>query len=420
VAGKKKKEKKHAEHAGLKMFFDYFNLAFKNLKSRKTRSFLTVLGIFIGIVAVVALISIGQGMQNAISAQFESLGKDKIIIRSDIMGSPGSASKSLMLTDKDLEAIKKTRGISDAAGFLIKSGVIKFKGEQKATYIYGFDPGDKKILGSILPEPIEGRNLKQDDGYKAVVGYDHAYGDKLWEKPVKIGDSIEIENKSFRVVGIMDKIGNSIDDSMVAIKKDAMKEVFDTGDEESEILAKVDSGFNPTDVAESVKKELRRERGEEEGQETFSVQTSEQLLKTFSNIFGIVQAVLIGIAAISLLVGGIGIMNTMYTSVLERTREIGIMKSIGAKNSDIFMIFFMEAGMLGLVGGLAGAAIGIGISKTVEIIAKNAGISLLQVAMPLWLILGALAFSIAVGCLSGTLPAMRASRLKPVEALRYE
>ena len=402
------------------MISDYFNLAFKNLKSRKTRSFLTVLGIFIGIMAVVALISIGQGMQNAINDQFESLGKDKIIIRSDVMGPPGSAtSKSLMLTESDLDAVKNTRGIEDAIGFLTKSGTATRNGELKVIYVFGVNPDDLEMVGSIIPEISEGRNLKQDDKYKAVVGYEHVYGD-LWKKPVKIGDSIEIENKSFRVVGVLGKIGNPIDDSMIMIQKDEMKDLFNTGEEVSEMIAQVSSGFEPADVAESVKKTLRKEKDEKEGEETFSVQTSEQLMDAFSNIFGIVQAVLIGIAAISLIVGGIGIMNTMYTSVLERTREIGIMKSIGAKNSDIFMIFFMEAGMLGLVGGLVGVALGIGISKAVEMIAVNAGITMLQVAMPLWLIFGALAFSFIVGCLSGTLPAMRASRLRPVEALRYE
>ncbi|MFA5084557.1 MAG: ABC transporter permease, partial [Candidatus Paceibacterota bacterium] len=123
------------------MISDYFKLAFKNLKSRKTRSFLTVLGIFIGIMAVVALISIGQGMQNAINEQFESLGKDKIIVMSGVMGPPGSAtSKSLMLTENDLEAIQKTRGIENVIGFLTKSGTAKYNGETEVLYVFGVDP----------------------------------------------------------------------------------------------------------------------------------------------------------------------------------------------------------------------------------------------------------------------------------------
>ena len=133
------------------------------------------------------------------------------------------------------------------------------------------------------------------------------------------------------------------------------------------------------------------------------------------------QAVLVGIAAISLLVGGIGIMNTMYTSVLERTKEIGTMKAVGARNSDILLIFLMESGLLGLVGGAIGIAIGFGLGKGTEYIAgMYLGSGLLRAVFPWYLILGALAFSFIIGSLSGALPAVQASRLKPVDALRYE
>jgi len=138
-------------------------------------------------------------------------------------------------------------------------------------------------------------------------------------------------------------------------------------------------------------------------------------------VLDIVQAVLVGIAAISLLVGGIGIMNTMYTSVVERTKEIGIMKAIGARNEDILYIFLFEAGLLGLVGGLIGVIIGFGLSKGAEYIATiSLGTNLLQASVDIWLVLGALLFSFVVGIASGVLPAYQASKLKPVDALRYE
>ena len=130
---------------------------------------------------------------------------------------------------------------------------------------------------------------------------------------------------------------------------------------------------------------------------------------------------MVGIAAISLLVGGIGIMNTMYTSVLERTREIGTMKAVGAKNSDILFLFLFESGLLGLVGGAIGVGIGLGLGKTAEYIATvQLGTNLLQASTDSWLIFGALLFSFIIGALSGVLPAMQASKLKPVDALRYE
>jgi len=144
-------------------------------------------------------------------------------------------------------------------------------------------------------------------------------------------------------------------------------------------------------------------------------------METFSNIFGIVQGVLVGIAAISLLVGGIGIMNTMYTSVLERTKEIGTMKAIGAKNSDILQIFLFESGLLGLVGGAIGVALGAGLGKGVQYAAAILLDSdLLQASITLPLVLGALTFSFLIGSLSGIFPAMQAAKLKPADALRYE
>ena len=200
-----------------------------------------------------------------------------------------------------------------------------------------------------------------------------------------------------------------------------MRGLLDIPDEESYIMIKTAAGFKPEDVAERIKRELRQARGEKEGEETFRVQTAEQILESFQSIFGIVQAVLVGIASISLLVGGIGIMNTMYTSVLERTKEIGAMKAIGAKNSQILILFLFESGLLGLIGGAIGVGIGIGLAKSAEFITSNfLGTNLLQASLNPLIIFGALTFSFIVGSLSGILPAMQASLLKPADALRYE
>ena len=191
----------------------------------------------------------------------------------------------------------------------------------------------------------------------------------------------------------------------------------------SMIFIKAKAGTNVTDVAERIEDKLKDYRNEKKSEEpkTFAVSTSEQLLQAFSNVFGIVNAVLVGIAAISLLVGGVGIMNTMYTAVLERTREIGTLKAIGAKNSDVLLLFLFESGMLGLVGGAIGIALGFGISKAAEYIAAAAlGTGLLKASFSWVLVAGALFFSFTIGALSGVMPAIQASRLRPVDALRWE
>jgi len=400
---------------------DFLQLSVNNLRRRKLRSWLTMIGIFIGIAAVVALISLGQGMQNYINEQFEQLGSDSIIIAPKGMGPPGSSGGSLTLTSKDLKVIENVRGVKWVIGYLIKQGSAKYKGELGVGFATGVDPEDIKLLQEIgNAEILDGRNLEKGDKYKAVVGYNHVYRD-IWEKSLKIGSTIEIEGAEFKVVGVYQRIGNPVDDSLIYMPKEILKEILNVEDEESQILAKTVSGFDPEEVAEVIERKLRQSRGEKEGQETFNVNTSEQLLESFQSIFGVVQAVLVGIAAISLLVGGIGIMNTMYTSVIERTKEIGTMKAIGAKNSQILILFLFESGLLGLVGGAIGVGVGVGLAKGAEFMATQAlGSNFLQASLSPVILFGALAFSFVVGSLSGILPAMQASKLRPVDALRYE
>jgi putative ABC transport system permease protein len=405
------------------MIFDYFLLSLKSIRKRKLRAWLTVIGIFIGIAAVVSLISLGQGLQAAIDEQFEQLGKDKIVVQTITLGPPGSAtSKSLILTSKDLNFIEDINGVEWAIGYLVKSGQAKFKDETEVGFAIGMNPDDLEINSDLQGTKIfEGRSLKKGDKFKVVVGYNHGVDEKIWNRGIKIGDNIEIEGNKFKVIGRFDKTSNPFEDGYLFVPKDTLKEILNIGDEESQIVVKVEQGYDVTRVADTIKEKLRRFRGEKEKQETFQVSTAEQILESFNNIFGIVQTVLAGIAAISLLVGGIGIMNTMYTSVLERTRDIGIMKSIGARNSDILIIFLIESGFLGMLGGAIGIGIGYVIGKGVEYAAINyLGTTLLRAVFPWYLIFGSLAFSFFVGSGAGLLPAIRASKLKPVDALRYE
>ncbi|MBS3071080.1 ABC transporter permease [Candidatus Pacearchaeota archaeon] len=396
-------------------------LAFTNLKRRKLRSWLTILGIFIGIAAVVSLISLGQGLQNFIDTQFEQLGADKIIIEPESFGPPGSVSdEQLILDDGDLKTIQNFRGVESAESILTRTGVIENKKEQEVVFINGVSEEYINLFdGSDFVEVIEGRQIKNSDNSKTVVGYNHVYGN-IWENELRVGSSIEIKGKKFDIVGVLRKQGNPFDDNSIWIEKETLRNIFEIGNEEGIIVAKADSGFDVEVIAEGIRNELRNEKDQEEGEETFSVQTSAQLLETFSTIFTVIQAVFVGIAAISLVVGGIGIMNTMYTSVLERTKEIGTMKAVGAKNSDILFIFLFESGLLGLVGGIIGILLGAGIGKSVEYVATvQLGTNYLQAIFGWQLIIGAMTFSFIIGALSGVLPAMQAASLKPAEALRH-
>ena len=175
------------------------------------------------------------------------------------------------------------------------------------------------------------------------------------------------------------------------------------------------------EVAERVERKLQKSRGVNDKTQDFTILTPEELLEDFRTILNIITGFLLGVATVSLIVGGIGIANTMYASVLERTKEIGIMKSVGAKNKDILMIFLFESALLGLVGGIIGIVLGFGISKGIEYIAiEFLATTLLQAAAPLYVIIFLLTFAFLSGAVFGALPAMRASKLNPVDALRYE
>lgn len=401
---------------------DYFSLAVNNLRRRKLRAWLTMIGIFIGIAAVVALISLGQGLEAAITAQFEQFGSDRIIIQErGLQGPPGSGtSQATKLTSKDVDVIKKVNGVEGAAGIIVKTGKVEHDDEIKFVFVYGLPQNkDEKEIVSFF-DVERGNDLKKENGNKAIVGVRYAEG-KVFSEKVDIGDKINIEGKDFKIVGEFERIGNPFDDSAIIIDKEIMRELYNIEDQESMIHVKVENVESIDEVEEDIEKDLRISRNEDEKKETFQVTTSEQLLQSFTNIFAIVQAVLVGIAGISLLVGGIGIANTMYTSVLERTREIGTMKAVGAKNSDILSLFLIESGMIGLIGGIIGIVIGLGLSKIAEYIATvQLGTNLLQASTDPWLIGGALLFSFIIGALSGIFPAMQAARLKPVDALRYE
>jgi len=401
---------------------DYFFLALSNLRRRGLRSWLTMIGIFIGIAAVVALISLGQGLQGAIDKQFEQLGKDTIIVMSKTVGPPGSATGSLILTTKDLSTIQSARGIENAVGILVRYVPQTFKKELKVESVIGINPEDIDFFSAMQNfKVVDGRGLKKGDTFKAIIGSSYAVDGKVWTKGAVVGDSINIEGTDVKIVGILDETGDPTNDAAIYVPKDTLRQVLNVPDQEDEIVAKSQEGFNVTDVADNVERKLLQEKDEKKDQETFTVQTSEQLMKTFTNIFNIVQGVLVGIAAISLLVGGIGIMNTMYMSVLERTKEIGTMKAVGARNQDILYIFLFESGLLGLLGGSIGVLLGVGLAKSVEYIAANAlGTNLIQASITVPLIAGAMAFSFLIGTLSGVLPAFQAARLKPAEALRYE
>ncbi len=398
---------------------EYFGLAVKNIGKKGIRSWLTMFGIFIGIAAVVSLISLGQGMEDAINEMFAQMGSDVVMI---MPGSGFASMGSNKLTKNDERIIEDVRGVVNTAPFISKISKVKYGRDVTYTFVSGVPVDDRyKIIQDMESFDIEeGRDLQPSDKYRAIGGIMLSEGKVFDGKKLTPGDNVVIDDVEFKLVGIMKRIGNDQDDSQFFIPLETAEEIFKEPDYDT-IMVRVKEGFKPSDVAEDIKAKMRRDRDQKEGEEDFNVQTSEQLLESVGGIISAVQTVVVGIALISLGVGGIGIMNAMYTSVLERTQEIGVMKALGARQGDILSMFLIEAGLMGFIGGVVGVSIGLAMSKSVEYYAVNAlNITLLQASTSPFIIFGALAFSFIVGCVSGVLPALQASRLRPVDALRYE
>ncbi len=401
---------------------DYIIYVLNNLKHRKIRSWLTMIGIFIGIASVVALIGLGEGLRNAINAQFGFLGTDILTITaSGGFGAPGTGVID-PLTEKELDAVRDVPGIDHAAGRILESTSIIYNDISTFSFAASMPGGeDRKLVEDLLSmEAEKGRLLRDNDKYDVFVGYNFLKEDNAFGKPLTPGKDILIHGQEFEVKGVMEKKGNFQLDQLVVMNDEVMRDLFDRKEEEYDLMAaRFDQNADVDKIKESIEKEFRKIRGVEEGEEDFSVDTPQSTLESVNNILLGVQIFIYIIAGISILVGGIGIMNTMYTAVIERTKEIGIMKAIGARNPTIFSLFFIESGFLGAVGGAIGALLGYIIAKGLAYIGKLAfGSALISAHISPFLIIGAVLFSFIVGSFFGTLPAIQASKLNPVDAIR--
>lgn len=403
------------------MIKDYTILAWRNLRKRKLRSWLTAIGIIISIATIFVLISISIGLQSAVEEQFRMLGTDKFFLQAKgQLGAPGSGGAA-ELTIKDVEAIEKVRGVKEVTWFIGANARIEYRDDIRYNMIFGIDIETFDLFTESTNFRVnEGREIKEEDAQSIMIGHDYKYG-KVFDRPVDVGDTILINDAPFRVRGIMNRVGNPQDDRSIYMNAEEVRTFFAIPTRIDSITVQINEGEDIRKVADLVNKKLENTRNVDEKTKDYDILTPEELLGAFGNILNIITAFLAGIAAISLIVGGIGIMNTMYTSVLERTKEIGVMKAVGAKNSDILLIFLIESGLIGLLGGVIGVALGFSVAKLIEFIVVNQlNTTLLRAAAPPALIFGCLAFAFLAGAISGIWPAWRATKIKIVDALRYE
>ena len=405
------------------MLKDYFWLAIKNLKKRGVRSWLTLLGIVIGIAVVVSLISLGDGLKSAVNSQFGISTTEVITVQAgglNSYGPPGSGAVN-PLTEDDSNAIENLDNVEVAIPRNIETVKIEFNDIVSVGYAASIIEGEKRsyIYEIIDIETDSGRLLKDGDYYDVVLGSGFIDGETNgFGKDLQVGNKILVQDKEFEVVGILKKKGSFILDNAILIDDTPLREISKSGTEVDIIAVKVKDKELMEQAKEDIEKLLRKRRDVKEGEEDFEVSTPEAALQTVNQILGGVQAFIVIIAFASIIVGAIGIVNTMTTSVLERKREIGIMKAIGARNSNIFMQFLVESGLLGLVGGIIGVIFGSIIGFAGVSVINNFIGATTRPGINIVLVLSALFGGFIIGAISGIAPAMQAARQKPVEALR--
>jgi len=401
---------------------EYFKIAVKSLTTRKVRSFLTTLGIVIGVFLIVSLLSLSQGLKNAVLSQLNMMGKDLIMIMPGDITNMASMMGGEKLTEEDIKIVKQTKGVQEVSSIDYTASTIRHDDQKKSLLIYGVDVKN----GLDILEEDMGWSLRE--GKWPTANKNEIIIGSIVEEEIfpgiKIGNNLAIKGRKFVVVGILNSMGSKQDDSMVGVDLNVFRDVTGERTGAKEILAKIKSGFAADDVSASIKSNLnenrKRQIGQQENESSYTVLTSEKISSIVGNVMGLIQAVIIGFASIAIVVGGIGIMNTMYTSVRERTKEIGVMKAIGAKNKTITTIFLIESGIFGMLGGIGGTLLGIIFAKAIEIYFQIHPLFYLKADVGPGLILFSISFSFLVGCISGYFPAKAAAKLKPVDALRYE
>jgi putative ABC transport system permease protein len=396
-----------------KKYIHLFKAAVEDFKRNKVRTALTSLGIMIGVMSVVLLIALGLGLKNYIEGQFNSMGANLIMIMPGSGfggggGFGGMVGAGIDFDEKDVNSLVRLSNVKYVIPVFFKSTGVEAGGEKKTAYIMGvnedfFSLMNKKVIGGELftkSDVMAGSKV-------AVIGYTLA--DNLFDRPEDaVGKTIRFENLRIKTIGVSEKSGDNEMDNSVMIPYKTTYGSLNPKKTFWSIYIGVESKENVDSVKASAKEALLKRYKTDD----FSVTDQTELLSTVNQIFGVINTVLIAIGSISLIVGGIGIMNIMYATVTERTKEIGIRRAIGATQKDILLQFLTESLILSVFGGVLGLLFATLIVFIVRFFFP-ASINLFSVVITI-------AISSAIGIFFGVFPARRAARLTPIEAIRYE
>ena len=403
------------------MYKESFLMAWASLIANKLRSLLTMLGIIIGVAAVIALVSIGNGVKQDIEDSISSLGSNLLVVLPGAPRTPGArpsqgSMKSLKISD--YEAIAKLEGVKAASPMTNGSYVVIYQNKNWTTSVSGVNANFLDVNNWTMTSGrfFSDKNVQNRERV-AVVG--QTVVKNLFADEDPVGKEIRVKNIPFRVIGVLKSKGNG---TMGNDQDDTVLIPYTTSMERVEgidylrmvyVVAKDDEGIDRLQA--DIENLLRvRHNIKDTNLDDFNIQNMKSIMETVAQTTGTFTLFLGAVAAISLVVGGIGIMNIMLVSVTERTREIGVRKALGATYSVIVTQFLIEAVVISLMGGFIGIAFGIGASKVIGMVSGMSTI----VSVPT--IIMSFAFSMAIGLIFGIYPARKAAKLNPIDALHYE
>jgi ABC-type antimicrobial peptide transport system permease subunit len=412
------------------IFKDLFSMASAALLRQKMRTALTVIALGIGIASVVIIVSAGKGLESMVLGELDIYSPNTLNVEVRVPGKSGGGSATSMasgitittLKNSDMEAIMKHPNISVAYSYVTSQQVIKYREQNKTVTVFGYgayaaEVDNLKIAEGRFYTPEEEASLAQ------VVFIGSKIKEDFFGDDTAVDKNIFIKGKSFRIVGVQEQMGASFGfdmDSVVYIPTETLQKRFLGTDYAMGINAHV-IDMDQLDTTKEDVEALLRERHDitDPDKDDFEVATMDEIRETLQTVVGGITLLLIALVCISLIVGGVGITNIMYVTVVERTFEIGLRKSLGARSRDILLQFLIEAVLLTFVGGVFGVIVGTLISYLVYVIATSIGLNWVFV-IPLYAVVLALGFSTAVGVFFGLYPARKAAALNPIEALRKE
>ena len=405
-------------------------LALNILLHSKLRSWLTIIGIVIGVAAIVAIVSIGEGAQANVQERLGGLGADLITVSSGFQraaggfrggfgggggggGSDATRTTVKNLTNKDLQVIRSVEGISFVNGIVSGRADLSFLAETASASVQGVDTFAWKNI--VTTEIESGRYLNPGDTNAIVIG--SSLAKSTFKQPLVLNRDITIGGKLFKIVGILKE------ENRIYMPIEQARDIIDNVGKQKidSITIKASDASLVDAIVSEIDSRLMISRHVTNKTKDFSVTSSQATLERIQSVTQTFTIFLGAIAAVSLLVGAVGIANTMFTSVLEKTKEIGIMKAIGARNIDIMTIFLLNSALVGFVGGILGIALGSTISGFLPRLLTSLGPGgTVKTVIPTNLLIEAIIMSVMIGMIAGAIPAHRASKLKPVDALRYE